>query len=96
MKGIGTKLDFSPQARERSITQEATTRYAQPKARTVVNLKAVNQTSAIFAAVIGVNGAENGISVQADDKQIVITGDPGGTITLDWKPNANPRPVIDK
>jgi hypothetical protein len=59
-------------------------------ARNVASLIAKDTSKAIFATVIGVNGAEKGITVKADENKIEILGAPGGTINLDWKPEKKP------
>lgn len=90
----GRIIDFSPQAYETMVTHEPVESYrnpgSDPTTRDVAVLRATGQPQAIFAAVLGMNGAEKGISVQASDTAIVITGAPGGTINLDWKPQAQP------
>ena len=90
----GRIVDVSPQAYEASVTHEPVDSYrnpgSDPAARNVATLRAVGQTSAIFAVVLGMNGAERGITVQASGEGIVIRGGPGGPIPLDWMPQARP------
>jgi hypothetical protein len=87
-------VDFSPTPVEYKVTSEIMPSFNNPTgdapARNVASLIAKQTNKAIFATVIGVNGAEKGISVKADDKAIQILGAPGGTINLDWKPEKKP------
>ena len=90
----GRIVDFSPQPTELVMTKEKVNAFANPgndpTTRNVATLKVANQPKAIFAAVLGMNGAEKGIAVQASDQEIVITGAPGGPIHLSWMSQAQP------
>lgn len=85
-------VDFSPVAYERTTQREILPAHANPSGdapfRNTATLIARDTSSAIFAVVIGVNGADQGLTVTADDTRIVISGAPGGTLTLDWKPES--------
>ena len=90
----GRMVDFSPQPCETMVTHENVQSFRNPgddpTDRNVAVLRVAGQPKAIFAAVIGMNGAERGISVQASEAGIVINGAPGGPITLDWKTQLQP------
>jgi hypothetical protein len=83
-------VDFSPVAYERTTQREILPAHANPSGdapfRHAATLIARETSSAIFAVVIAVNGADQGITVTADDTRISISGAPGGTIALDWQP----------
>jgi hypothetical protein len=87
-------VDFSPASVEYQVTREILEAHNNPSgdapARNFANLIARNMTDVIFAVVIGVNGAEKGITVKADGKRIMIEGAPSGPIQLDWKPEKKP------
>ena len=95
----GRIVDFTATPVERVARAEILPSYnnpnGEPPARNVAIVSAKNTTKVVFASVLGVNGAEKGIAVQADENKIVITGAPGGvgTLTLDWKPDAKPLPL---
>ena len=90
----GRLIDFSPQPCETMVTYEDVQAFRNPgddpTDRNVAVLRVANQQKAVFAAVLGINGAERGITVQASDAGIVINGVAGGSITLDWKPQLQP------
>jgi len=90
----GRIVDFSPQPCQRIVTREKVNAWNNagndPTARAVATLKAAGRAEAIFAAVLGMNGAEKGVTVQADGNGIVIGGVHGGPIRLDWMPQARP------
>jgi hypothetical protein len=83
-------VDFSPVAHERTAQREMLPAHANPSGdapfRHTATLIARETSSAIFAVIIAVNGAERGLAVEADNNRIVIRGAPGGTIALDWQP----------
>lgn len=93
----GRIVDFSPAENTRLVTQEKVSAWANsdndPITRNVATLKAAGQAKAIFAAVMGMDGAEKGITVQASETGILIEGAPGGPIALDWRPGLQPLPV---
>ena len=94
----GRIVDFTAQPVEREARPETLPSYnnpnGEPPLRNVAIVKAVNTTRVVFAEVLGANGAEKNLRVQADDKGIVITGAPGGTITLGWLPDKQPTPIV--
>ena len=87
-------VDFSPTPVTYEVTAEIMPSHNNPTgdapARNVATLLAKDANKVIFATVIGVNGAEKGISVKADENKIEILGAPGGPINLDWKPEKTP------
>lgn len=85
VKGVSGKIvDLSPQTFERSARKEENHVWRDAK-RDVAILTAKDQTKAIFVTVLGMNGAEKGIAVKADDAGVSISGAPGGPINLAWK-----------
>ncbi len=72
--------DFSPQAWSRSVAAEKIPTWDNQD-RQVASLTASNQTQAIFAVVLGVDGSETGIQVAAKPNQITIR-DRDRSITL--------------
>ncbi|MBC8121195.1 MAG: heparinase II/III family protein [Gemmatimonadaceae bacterium] len=82
-------VDFSTQTWSRTTAPEMLPVYGNPERdafRNVVTLTAPNQTRAIFAVVLGVNGSEKGIVVEADEREITIRDSAGKTIRPEWSP----------
>jgi hypothetical protein len=96
-KATGRLTDCSPQDWERKVTAEKLTSFPNPEAdpptRNVAAVRSPEVAKAIFAYVLGMNDADKGIKVQADEQKVVITGAPGGTLSLDWKPDLKPVPA---
>ncbi|MEI8310710.1 MAG: hypothetical protein WCH98_08140 [Verrucomicrobiota bacterium] len=77
----GRLSNFSPQPVELAVSSEKIAGFP----RMVAVLKGPDATEVIFAAVLGVNGAEAGYSVKADAQSLVITRPDGKPVTLSWR-----------
>ncbi|PTX94830.1 hypothetical protein DB346_22755 [Verrucomicrobia bacterium LW23] len=88
VKGVpGKILNLSKQQFESSVKKEENYVWRDGK-RDVAILTARDQTKAIFVTVLAMNGAEKNLSVQADEKEIIISGVSGKEtpVSIQWKP----------
>lgn len=88
LAGVPARIvDSSAQTWSRSTAREMLPVYGNPERdafRNVITLTARNQTRAIFAVVLGVDGSEKSISVEADARGITIRQAGGKTIRSEW------------
>lgn len=88
LAGVPARIvDSSAQTWSRSTAREMLPVYGNPERdafRNVITLTARNQTRAIFAVVLGVDGSEKSISVEADVRGITIRQAGGTTIRSEW------------
>jgi hypothetical protein len=94
----GRIVDFTKLDCERTVTNEVVVSWpnleADPAPRQVAVIRAAEQTNVVFAFALGMNGAEKNFKIEADDQKIVIRGAPGGDVTLGWKPELQPIPLV--